>query len=131
MLRNFFLKTLVFAVVSVPLLARPSFASAEWVLHARVVEISDFPMAASGFIRTWVRIDVVRDGDLKRVQLLQVYLSRSQRIPVFGEHCIFRVHGERAGGFVGRSSVDTYDSIIVDEFRCGPKGKYESEILSG
>lgn len=93
-----------------------------WTVRARVVKVSDFPMATSGLIRIWISLTVDQDEDLKRLELLLLYLSRDQEVPRVAEHCIFQVHGERAGGFVGRGSVDTHDAIIVDTFRCSAKG---------
>ena len=129
-MRRILLYSLALVIGCILLPSRPAKASEHLVLRARVVEEPAFPSVESGIIVTWVSIAVVRDGDLKRLELLQVYVSPDEPVPRFGEHCIFRVHNERAGGFVGRSTVDTHDAIIVDDFRCGERGKYQSEILT-
>ena len=113
------LKAFKSAILAIALLL-PILASAAESRHmrAQVVATSDFPRATSGYIITWVGISVIEDRSFTTIQLLETYVSREQPLPHVGDHCVFDVHNERAGGFVGSSTVDTYDAAIVDGFRC-------------
>lgn len=94
-----------------------------WVLRVHVLDVSDFPVPESGLMKTWISISVMDDNASTSMNLLLVYVAKSQAVPRVGEHCAFTVHKERAGGFVGSSRVDTYDAIVIEKFSCdGPAG---------
>lgn len=95
-----------------------SFAKDSWGLRARVLNVSTFPSEISGLIRTWVSIIVEGNEGSKQLELLMVYVSVSQEMPRLGDECLFNVHRERVGGFVGKHSVDTHDAVVVDSFHC-------------
>ncbi|APG05915.1 hypothetical protein BJI69_19740 [Luteibacter rhizovicinus DSM 16549] len=89
------------------------------LLHARVMTISDFPPVMSGIIKTWISMAVVEDGTSTRQELLMVYLGDQQPMPKVRDDCLFTVHREEAGGFVGRGSRANHLATVVDDYRCG------------
>jgi len=89
------------------------------VLHARVLAVSDFPRAGSGIMKMWFSIDVVENGSSTRQELLMIYLSEQQAVPKVRDDCLFTVHRELAGGFIGRSSRASHLATVVDDYRCG------------
>jgi hypothetical protein len=100
-------------------------------IHAHVLKVSDLPMAGSGIMKIWMSMDVVRDGTSTPQELLMIYLSEQQAFPKVGDDCLFTVHREWAGGFVGRGSEPNHDATVVDDFRCGsdvPKGLRDASI---
>jgi hypothetical protein len=89
------------------------------VLQGRVSQVSDFPPVGSGFTVTWISITVIKDEDLQRIELVVPYASDQQQLPPVGEDCLFRVHDGQAGGWIGRTTINTHDAVIIDSFRCG------------
>jgi hypothetical protein len=88
-------------------------------IHAHVLKVSDVPVAGSGILKIWMSLDVVEDRTSTRQELLMIYLSEQQAFPKAGDDCLFNVHQEWVGGFVGRGSEPNHDATVVDDFRCG------------
>jgi hypothetical protein len=101
-------------------------ASQSSSIEARVINVSDFPSAGSGYTVTWISIQVIGDLDTQSRELLTPYLSDKQELPSPGDHCLFNVHDGPAGGSVGRQTRDTKESTIIDSFRYG---KVKAPIL--
>src|SRR6187402_3745602 len=74
-------------------------------IEAIVKDVSPFPVPASGYITTWVRITVLPYQAEQTSDILLAYVSKTQPMPKVGEHCIFTVHKRLAGGFVGRDRI--------------------------
>jgi hypothetical protein len=88
------------------------------VITAEVTGVSGPPPFGPGLVKTWVAIHVRRDSDSSLLDLLLLYVPGAHQTPRVGEHCIFNVHVEKEGGYVGREIVSKYDAWVVDQFRC-------------
>ena len=87
-------------------------------ISGRVTGVSSPPPFGSGLIKTWLSVHIRSDGDSAELELLLVYLSGTQPTPRVGDHCVFGVHVEKEGGYVGREIVPMHDAWILDDFHC-------------
>jgi hypothetical protein len=85
---------------------------------AKVTRVSAFPGPRSGVVITWVALSVVKDEAQPEQELLLPYMSEDQPQPKVGEKCLFSVHSQPAGGYVGSSFVAVHDAIVIDSFQC-------------
>ncbi|MFL6659475.1 MAG: hypothetical protein ACJ8GW_15460 [Massilia sp.] len=93
-------------------------AVSEASMQGRVLSVSARP-PDSGYILTFVRVQLVQHGRRQPTALFIPYMSSEQYLPVVAKECKFVVHLEKFGdGLVMGSSLPKTPLNVVDNFDC-------------
>jgi len=111
------IKTMFF-FVAVTLLPTIVGASEQEIVRGTVLSRSEFPLAPSGVMTSWVSLSLAQEPNATHMNLYVIYLSDKQDLPEVGRFCVFRVHRERVAGAVGREWTTVLDARVVDSFEC-------------
>lgn len=108
----------MFFFVAVTLFPTGVGASEQEIVRGTVLSRSEFPLAPSGVMTSWLSLSLAQEPNATHMNLYVIYLSDKQDMPTLGRLCVFRVHRELVAGAVGREWTTVPDARVVDSLEC-------------